>query len=72
MDKKATIFKVRNLTGMKGCRCGGYKCGSDVSYPGRSAYLPRATHVARRGDGYAEVSRGHNSSLDPSEGPNMR
>lgn len=71
MGKIAIILKVQNLTGMKGCKCGGYKRGSFVSYLGRSAYLPRATHVARRGDEYAEVSRGHSSSFDPSEGPNM-
>jgi len=71
MEKKSKIFEIQNLNEMKGCRYGGYKRGSGVSYPGRSAYLPSATFVMRRRDGYAEVSREHSSSLDPNEGSNM-
>ena len=40
-------------------------------YPGRSVDLPCATTIERWSDGSAEVSRGHNRSLDPTEGPNM-
>lgn len=72
MDERTKFLEIRNLTGMKGCICGGYKRGGDVSYPGRSANLPWATHVKRRGDGFAEVSRRHSSSFDPSEGLNVR
>lgn len=45
-----------------------------AQYPGRSADLPeRATGVERRGDGAAEVSRGHSRIVGAprTEGPNM-
>lgn len=35
-----------------------------VHYPGRSVYLPCATGVERRQDGWAEVSRGHTSRIN--------
>lgn len=35
-------------------------------YPGRSVDLPRATDIARCGDGLAEVSRGHSRLTRPS------
>lgn len=41
-------------------------------YPGRSVRLPLATGVERRREGRAEVSRGHSSSIDRSEGPNVK
>ena len=41
-------------------------------YPGRSATLPRATDTERWREEVAEVSRGHSSSLDRSEGPNVK
>jgi len=71
MVEKSKFFKDPYLNGMKGCKCGGHKRGSDLSYPGRSVCLPRATVVKRRWDGQAEVSRGHSSSSHPSEGPNV-
>ena len=40
-------------------------------YPGRSVDLPCARAATRRSDGSTEVSRGHNRSFDPTEGPNM-
>lgn len=43
----------------------------EAHYPGRSVYLPRATGVARRRDGWAEVSRRHSRSFDRTEGLNM-
>ena len=43
-----------------------------AQYPGRSATLLRATVVERRWDEVAEVSRGHSSSDDLSEGPNVK
>ncbi len=41
-------------------------------YPGRSVRLPLATAAERRRDGRAEVSRRHSSSIDRSEGPNVK
>ena len=41
-----------------------------VQYPGRSVILPRASVVERRCEEMAEVSRGHSSFGDRSEGPN--
>ncbi len=40
-------------------------------YPGRSVRLPCARGVARRFDGWAEVSRGHSRSADRTKGPNV-
>jgi len=39
LDKKANIFKVQYLYGKHRRRCGGHKCESERSYPGRSASL---------------------------------
>jgi len=39
LDKKANIFKVLYLYGKHRRICGGHKCESERSYPGRSAYL---------------------------------
>ena len=43
-----------------------------AQYPGRSVTLPWASGVERRCEGVAEVSRGHSSSNDQSEGPNVK
>ncbi len=55
---------------------GVYAAGISVKvgahYPGRSVRLPLATGVERRREGRAEVSRGHSSSFDRSEGLNMK
>ncbi len=40
-------------------------------YPGRSARLPCASRVVRRGEGRAEVSRGHSRPTDLAEGLNV-
>ncbi len=64
MGEKSNIFKARYLYGNCGRRCGGYKCEGRVHYPGRSAYLPLATAVVRRRDGWAEVSRSHSRWFD--------
>lgn len=42
LDKEANIFKVQYLYGKHRRRCGRYKCESERSYPGRSAYLLQA------------------------------
>ena len=39
LDKEAIIFKVQYLYGKRRRRCGGHKCESARSYPGRSVYL---------------------------------
>ena len=57
VGEKSYIFKARYLHGNCGRICGGYKCEGHAHYPGRSVYLPLATVVARRRDGWAEVSR---------------
>jgi hypothetical protein len=64
VGKKAIIFKAQYLHGNCGRRCGGHKCEGRVHYPGRSVYLPLATAVVRRRDGWTEVSRGHSRLLD--------
>jgi len=43
-----------------------------AQYPGRSVTLPRASGFERSCEGVAEVSRGHSSSDDQSEGPNVK
>jgi hypothetical protein len=43
-----------------------------AQYPGRSVTLPCASGAERRCDGVTEVSRGHSSSDDQSEGPNVK
>ncbi|PLY13045.1 MAG: hypothetical protein C0631_15295 [Sedimenticola sp.] len=64
MGKESIIFKAQNLHRNCERRCGGYKCEGHAHYPGRSVYLPLASAVVRRRDGWAEVSRGHNRLLD--------
>ena len=39
LDEEAIIFKVQYLYGKHRRRCGGHKCESARSYPGRSVYL---------------------------------
>jgi hypothetical protein len=39
LDKEANIFKVQYLYGEHRRKCGGHKCESERSYPGRSVYL---------------------------------
>jgi hypothetical protein len=39
LDEEAVIFEVRYLYGKHRRRCGGHKCESERSYPGRSGYL---------------------------------
>jgi hypothetical protein len=39
LDEKAIIFKVQYLYREHRRRCGGHKCESERSYPGRSVYL---------------------------------
>ncbi len=58
-DKKAIIFKVQNLSGRHGRRCGGISVKVGAPYPGRSVDLPGATDIERCWEGSAEVSRGH-------------
>ena len=41
-------------------------------YPGRSATLPGATVAERQREEVAEVSRGHSSFFDRSEGLNLK
>jgi|GEM_PF-2410992 len=41
-------------------------------YPGRSVSLSRTTGIERCREELAEVSRGHSSSFDRSEGPNVK
>jgi len=48
----------------------GISVKAGAHYPGRSAGLPGATVAERRGDGSAEVSRGHTKV--PSTGPKAR
>ncbi len=43
-----------------------------AQYPGRSVSLSRTTVIERWREELAEVSRGHSSSFDRSEGPNMK
>jgi hypothetical protein len=38
LDEEAVIFKVQYLYGKHSRRCGGHKCESERSYPGRSVY----------------------------------
>ena len=64
VGKESIIFKAQYLHGNCGRICGGYKCEGRVHYPGRSVYLPLATAVVRRRDGWAEVSRGHSRRLN--------
>lgn len=64
VGKESLIFKAPYLHGNCGRRCGGYKCEGRVHYPGRSVYLPLATAVVRRRDGWTEVSRGHSRRLN--------
>ena len=64
VGKKSNIFKAQFLYGNCGRKCGGYKCEGRVHYPGRSAYLPLATAVVRRRDGWTEVSRSRSRWCD--------
>ena len=70
--RRLTYPKSDTCTESMGVYAAGINVKVDISYPRRSARLPRATDVARHRDGRAEVSRGHSRSLDRTEGPNMR
>lgn len=71
LDEKATFFKVQYLYGESTRRCGGHKRESERAIPGEVSQLAfRARVVERRRDELREVSRGHSSSRDRSEGPN--
>ena len=72
-DKKATIFKVPNLSGRHmDVDAAGISVKVGAQYPGRSVDLPGATDIERCWEGSAEVSRGHSRSIDRTEGPNMK
>ena len=70
------------MRGPKDSKPGTYTEGMEVNmadisgkecarYPGRSGYLPLATHVVRYEDGCPEVSRGHSRRNECAEGPNL-
>ena len=63
MGKKANRFEARCHPDRTGVYAAGMWEESHAFYPERSAVLPRASCVVRRGDGAAEVSRGHSSGL---------
>ena len=63
MGERAKRLEARSHPDRVGVYAAGIWEESHASYPERSAVLPRASRVARRGDGAAEVSRGHSSGV---------
>jgi hypothetical protein len=64
--------KSNTCTESLGVYAAGISVKVRAQYPGRSVSLSRTTATERWREGQAEVSRGHSSSDDRSEGPNMK
>ena len=70
LDEKAHIFKVQNLYGELGCRCGGHKREGEGALPGEICnFAKMATVAERRWDEVVEVSRGHSRFIRPDRRP---
>jgi hypothetical protein len=73
LDEKAHIFKVRNLYGKFGCRCGGHKREGESAFT-RGALQLCFELLSLRGDGMKlqKSAEGIVGSFDRTEGPNMK
>ena len=70
-DEKANIFKVQNLHGSHGRRCGGPKRGGQCALPGEvSGFAIKLAGSKGPDEEAGEVSKSHSRSLDPTEGLN--
>ena len=73
LDEKAFTFKVRNLYGKLGCRCGGHKREGESAIPGEICNFA-VRLLSSRGDRtkLQKSAEGIVGLFDRTEGPNMK